>query len=316
MRSLLVLSWLLILPPSGYAAQRHFVKSDGVDNASCSITSPCRQFAAAVALVNPGGEVIALDSAGYGAVTIGKSVALIAPRGIYGGISVFSGDGVTLDGSGISVVLRGLSINGQGGAYGIRFVAGWSLNVEECEISNFASVPGDPASGAAIYVVANNTKVVVRDTVIRDSRVGIKFADGAAAQSFVDGAHFEHVAGYGYYGSDGKHTISNSVFLDVGIMEGAPAVHLVSQAALADAFITRSVISGAYVAIGNGAFNPGTHARTVIDANAINDVYGIVFFLDIFEPGVAEMFSPGNNTIGFYNNFIYSGSLTTPCCLH
>ena len=56
-----------------------------------------------------------MDSAGYGAVTITQSVSIIAPAGIYAGISVFGGDGVTVNAPGAIVVLRGLSINGQGG---------------------------------------------------------------------------------------------------------------------------------------------------------------------------------------------------------
>jgi len=40
--------------------------------------------------VDPGGEVIALDAAGYGAVTITKSVNIIANPGFYAGITASS----------------------------------------------------------------------------------------------------------------------------------------------------------------------------------------------------------------------------------
>ena len=101
------------------AAQRTFVASNGLPANTafnCSIAKPCRAFSEAIGVTNPGGEVIVLDSAGYGSVTITKSISLIAPSGIYAGISVFSGfDGVTVNAPGAIVVLRGLSINGQGG---------------------------------------------------------------------------------------------------------------------------------------------------------------------------------------------------------
>ena len=84
-----------------FAAQRHFVASYGVANPACSIGAPCRQFAEAMAVVNPTGELIVLDSAGYGPVTITKSVSIIAPPGVYAGVSVFSGDGITVNGAGI-----------------------------------------------------------------------------------------------------------------------------------------------------------------------------------------------------------------------
>ena len=96
-------------------AKRTFVASTGNDANPCSLTAPCRDFARAIMQTSIGGEVIVLDSAGYGAVTVTKSVSIIAPPGIYAGISVFSGDGVTVNAPGATVVLRGLSINGQGG---------------------------------------------------------------------------------------------------------------------------------------------------------------------------------------------------------
>ena len=50
-----------------------------------------RQFNAAIAATTAGGEVVALDSAGYGPTTITGSIALIGAPGIHAGISVFSG---------------------------------------------------------------------------------------------------------------------------------------------------------------------------------------------------------------------------------
>ena len=73
------------------AVQRAFVASFGSDaNAatSCGFAAPCRSFAAAVPVVDSGGEVLALDSIGYGMVTIDKSITLTAAPGAYAGISV------------------------------------------------------------------------------------------------------------------------------------------------------------------------------------------------------------------------------------
>ncbi|MEO8675952.1 MAG: hypothetical protein ABI569_10255 [Casimicrobiaceae bacterium] len=102
------------------AAQRTFVASNGLPANtafSCSIAKPCRAFSEAIGVTNSGGEVVVLNSAGYGSVTVTKSVSIVAPQGIYAGITVFSGAGVTINaGASDIVVLRGLSINGQGGA--------------------------------------------------------------------------------------------------------------------------------------------------------------------------------------------------------
>ena len=78
---------------------------------------PCRDFATALAATNPNGEIIVLDSGGYGAVTIGQSVSIIAPPGVYAGISVFGGgDGVTIAaGPADKVTFRGLDDQRAGG---------------------------------------------------------------------------------------------------------------------------------------------------------------------------------------------------------
>src|SRR6185369_11372319 len=64
------------------ALPRTFVASFGLDSNGCSLSSPCRGFTKALAVTDPGGEIVVLDSAGYGAVTIDKSVSIIVPTGI------------------------------------------------------------------------------------------------------------------------------------------------------------------------------------------------------------------------------------------
>src|SRR5262245_34837012 len=69
------------------AAQRTFVASTGSDANPCTLTAPCRSFATAIANTSPNGEVIVKDTAGYGPVTITKSVSIVSPPGVYGGIA-------------------------------------------------------------------------------------------------------------------------------------------------------------------------------------------------------------------------------------
>jgi Right handed beta helix region len=123
------------------SAQRTFVSAQlGNDANACTPTSPCRTFAHAISLTAAGGEVIALDSGGYGAFTISQAVSIIAPQGVYAGISVFSGDGIGITvGSLDAVILRGLTINGLGGANGINFMAGGIFFVENCNINGFSN---------------------------------------------------------------------------------------------------------------------------------------------------------------------------------
>ena len=108
--------------PALATSQRTFVSGQGSDVDACSITAPCRSFTAAIAQTIAGGEVIVLDSAGYGPVVITQSVTITAPPGVYAGISVPAStpNGVLLNAPGITVVLRGLTINSTGGTVAIN----------------------------------------------------------------------------------------------------------------------------------------------------------------------------------------------------
>lgn len=99
-------------------AQRTFVSTQGNDSNTtslCGRNTPCRSFTSAISVVAANGEVVAIDSGGYGAVTITKSVQLVAPVGVYAAISATTGNAITVGaGSSDTVVLRGLTLNGLG----------------------------------------------------------------------------------------------------------------------------------------------------------------------------------------------------------
>ena len=113
MRACVALAMLIIATSIdvSVAAQRTFVSTNGDDAAACSVSAPCRSFGAALTQTDSGGEIIVVDSGGYGPVTVDKSVAIRAPAGVYAGISVFSppDTGVTVDIPGGRVTLEGLT---------------------------------------------------------------------------------------------------------------------------------------------------------------------------------------------------------------
>ena len=145
------------------AAQRAFVASYGSDaNAAtfCSLQAPCRSFEAAISVVDSGGEVLALDAAGYGSnITISKPLTLTANPGFHASILATSGTAVRIT-TGAKVILRGLDIRGAGADTGV--FAGGNVDIEDCLISNFLVVGVDGWG-----------KLRVSDTVIRNSHVGI-----------------------------------------------------------------------------------------------------------------------------------------------
>jgi len=164
----------LVSANPAHALQRAFVASYGNDAntaSGCLLANPCRGFAAAMTVVDPGGEIIALDAAGYAPVTINKSVTITANPGFYAGISVATGDGVTIATASVVVTLRGLNINGIGGAKGVNMTNGNRLSIENCVISNFTS------DGVFVNSTA---KVRVADSLIRDNgHAGVYLQGGA-----------------------------------------------------------------------------------------------------------------------------------------
>ena len=84
--------------------------------------------------------MIVLDSAGHGPFTITQSVSIVAPAGVYAGISVSSGDGITVNAGAADVVkLHGLTINGFGGGVnGIVANTVGLLEVEDVHVSGFS----------------------------------------------------------------------------------------------------------------------------------------------------------------------------------
>ena len=153
---------------SAAAAQRTFVASFGNDAAACSLAAPCRSFGVAIGQTLSGGEVIVLDSAGYGPATISQPVSIIAPPGIYAGVSVFTGAGLTVNAPGGKVTLRGLTLNSLGGTTGISFLAGSALYIDNVTVTNF------PSAGLAAGVAASSS-IYVSNSSFRDNGTGAVF---------------------------------------------------------------------------------------------------------------------------------------------
>ena len=185
-----VLAGLFLLAAPA-VAQRVFVSArNGSDLNPCTVASPCRTFGQAIATVAAGGEVIALDSGGYGPFTVTKAVAISVPEGIYAGISVASGNGITISaGSSDQVVLRGLTINGAGGSNLIFTSSVGLLSVERCVLSG--------ASAAGVEFDSPGT-LLISDSVVRNSTSGVSIEGSLLARVVVDRSRLEHnLVGFG-----------------------------------------------------------------------------------------------------------------------
>lgn len=174
-RLVVILALFAFAPLHG--AVRTWVSTSGIDNAFCSRAEPCRTFGAAIIAVDPGGEIVPLDSGGYGPFTITKSVAIIVPAGIQASIAPTTGTAITITAAASDrVTLRGLFLNNQGNATrGIDFSAGAALHVRNCEVAGF-----EINLWAQRSVAAETPQVFISDSIFRDGTTGLQFAHTAS----------------------------------------------------------------------------------------------------------------------------------------
>src|SRR5438270_9257162 len=86
----------LIAPAVFGFNNRSAVSSIGLDSNPCTVASPCRSFGAAIAQTNPGGEIVALDSAGYGPFTIDASLTISGAPGVHAAVTATVGTAITV----------------------------------------------------------------------------------------------------------------------------------------------------------------------------------------------------------------------------
>jgi len=143
------------------ARARVFVASYGNDSNPCTFGSPCKTFQVAVNAVDAGGEVTAIDSAGFGPINITKAVTITSPDGVEAGIVAAPGaEAININaGPTDAVVLRALTLNGAGAtSTGIVFNSGGSLTVTRCLLQNFADgIDMQPTTGMSFIIT--DTKV-------------------------------------------------------------------------------------------------------------------------------------------------------------
>jgi parallel beta helix pectate lyase-like protein len=178
---LLLCVWVLSIAAASPAlalANRVFVSARSGNNAnSCdNIATPCQTFAGAVTELNPDGEIIVLDSGGYGPVTITQGVTIEAPAGVTAFVHPASGDAITVNAGSATVTLRGLTLN-VGFNNGVTVNSVGTLNVENCFITGFTqqgiqmnsagrlNVKGTDIKACAVGVALSNTAGVVQASI-------------------------------------------------------------------------------------------------------------------------------------------------------
>jgi hypothetical protein len=173
-------------------ATRTWVSGVGDDVNPCSRTAPCKTFAGAISKTAEGGEIDALDPAGYGTLTIAKAITVDGGTGS-GWASVLNTGGISgfnvniTQGTHVSdaaVILRNITINGAiqapslGGLHGINVIKVNRLFVLDCHIEH--------QSTTGIHInTATTAAVLVRNTDISNTNTGIDATSSVGGQTAI-----------------------------------------------------------------------------------------------------------------------------------
>ncbi|HJU53200.1 MAG TPA: right-handed parallel beta-helix repeat-containing protein [Pyrinomonadaceae bacterium] len=171
LRLALVFAATVTFAAAAQALPQTFVSVSGNNANTCDRTAPCRTFAGALTKTDANGEIVVLDAGEYGTVSTTKSVRIIA-EGVFAGIGPAAVPGVSVNGAGVVVLLKGLTITGKGNNYGVILSSGGpTVSVENCTITNFSR---------GIY--ASQGKLHVKDTVFRNNAIGISVNPGGGGE--------------------------------------------------------------------------------------------------------------------------------------
>jgi hypothetical protein len=242
---------LLLACLPAQAIPRTFVSGSGGGGA-CTRAAPCATFQAAHDATDPNGEITCLNSADFGAVIISKSITIDC-TGALGTITVSTGTGVAINGTGLSVRLRNLAIHGVGAdsGFGINFCCSGALFVESCVVTNFATIGN---TGIAGFVTSGTTtKLFVSDSIISNNsnigiQLGIGFAGTGAVRATIDKVRME---------KNGSSIFANGA---IGGSTGLMVVHV------RDSVFAGNVLSGIVASSAAGA---STTAVTVDRSSSI-----------------------------------------------
>jgi len=203
---------------------------------------------------------------------------------------------VTIATAGVNVVLRGLSINGQGGNNGINMTAGNSLTIENCVISNLTQ------NGITVNAATN---VNITDTIVRrNGNAGIFVQNGVKAtitRAVVSG-NVNNPGIFLYGNTPSASTVDIADSTVDGNITGIYALSDVSTAvvklSVRDSRIVGNTSSGVVAASSAGAAASLTASNNMVSNNA----YGLVA-----SGAGAKVISTGNTVTGntgagFYNN--------------
>jgi hypothetical protein len=187
------------------ASFRTYLTSTGLDTDPCTLQQPCRLLPAALAAVDPGGEIWILDSANFntGTVTVNKSVTILAIPGAVGSVVANSGDAMTINGASIRVTLRNLVFVNLVGSNnnGVSFTQGSSLTIRDSSFTGLGS--------AGVYIGSIGMKGQIINSTFDRNGAGVRVFGGLVGLSgnnIVNNIIAVEAGGPGFTGPSGGGT--------------------------------------------------------------------------------------------------------------
>jgi hypothetical protein len=148
-------------------ATRTWVSGVGDDANPCSRTAPCKTFAGAISKTAARGTINAMDSGGFGALTITKSITVDGHGHLASTLATGGINGITVNAQATdTVIIREIDLDGDGttlpGLNGIRIIQAGTVRVQNVRIQRFSR------SGITFEPANANAKLTVDNTWIHD----------------------------------------------------------------------------------------------------------------------------------------------------
>ena len=311
---------MFYVTPAHAQATRTWVSGVGDDANPCSRTAPCKTFAGAISKTAPGGEINCLDPAGFGAVTITKSLTIDC-TGTLGGILASSTTGVIVNGAGAIVALRGLEINGGPpnlpGVNGVRYLQGASVTIEDSTIYNFLGASPN-GHGVIVNPTSGANRLTINNTTIRNNGasnlgggVTIRATGTASVRATLHNVRLVNNSGIGIAVDTTSNTsvAGITVTMDDVVLSGN-AVHGISVLTPGGTTSAAVLVNGSMIDNNafNGIFASGGTAIVRVGGTTITGNAG-----GVQATGGAQILTfgnnrlIGNNTTGAANDGAFSG---------
>lgn len=252
--ALAILSVFALAAPALAQNNRSAVSVNGLDSNPCTPASPCRSFGMAISQTNSGGEVIALDSAGYGPFSVATSMTISGAPGVHAALTVATGNGITVNATGSdTVTIDNLVLIGAGGTNGVFDNQSAEVRVLNCMVRGFSNDGITNLSGRLTvdHCVVLDTVAAIEVNGVFNSARGV--VSNCLLETFNTGI---------LVGENARALVTNSVIAGGAFYGVAVASAVGTGSIAASAAIESSTI--AYCNVGVNAFaNGGTNSATV-----------------------------------------------------